>query len=99
MRRLTLDQEAAHRPCNACKPMICPFHTELHAKRRKALLDAMAAKGPDAVAIFPSAPVYVRNNDVDHDYRQDSDLHYLTGFEEPGSVLVLSARDRKATMF
>ena len=79
--------------------MICPFHTELHAKRRKALLDAMAAKGPDAVAIFPAAPVYVRNNDVDHDYRQDSDLFYLTGFDEPHSVLVLSARDRKATLF
>src|SRR4051812_12684923 len=79
--------------------MICPFHTELHAKRRSALLDALAAKGPDGVAIFPAAPVHVRNNDVDHDYRQDSDLYYLTGFDEPHSVLVLSARDRKATLF
>ena len=79
--------------------MICPFHAELHSKRRTALLDAMAAKGPDAVAIFPSAPVYTRNNDVDHDYRQDSDLFYLTGFDEPNSVLVLSGRDRKATLF
>ncbi len=79
--------------------MICPFHNELHAKRRTALLDAMAAKGPDAVAILPSSPVHIRNNDVDHDYRQDSDLFYLTGFDEPHSVLVLSARDRKATMF
>jgi Xaa-Pro aminopeptidase len=82
--------------------MICPFHTELYKKRREAVLDALAAgnpERPDAVAVFPSAPVYTRNNDVDHEYRQDSDLFYLTGFDEPNSVLVLSAKDRKAILF
>lgn len=58
----------------------------------------MAVRGTDAVAILPSAPVYPRNNDVDHDYRQDSDLFYVTGFDEPQSVLVLDAT-KKATMF
>jgi Xaa-Pro aminopeptidase len=43
------------------------------------------------VAVFPSAPVAIRNNDVEHEYRQDSDLHYLTGFDEPESVLVLTS--------
>jgi Xaa-Pro aminopeptidase len=41
------------------------------------------------IAIFPSAPTAIRNGDVDHEYRQDSDFYYLTGFEEPNSVAVL----------
>jgi Xaa-Pro aminopeptidase len=56
------------------------------AERRKQLLDAMG----DGVALFPSAPLALRNHDVDHPYRQDSDLHYLTGFDEPESLLVLT---------
>jgi len=44
----------------------------------------------DAVAIFPSAPVTIRTGDSSHVYRQNSDLHYLTGFDEPQSVLVLA---------
>lgn len=44
---------------------------------------------PGGVAIFPSAPTALRNSDVEHEYRQDSDLYYLTGFEEPNSVAVL----------
>jgi Xaa-Pro aminopeptidase len=42
------------------------------------------------VAVFPAAPVAIRNNDVEHEYRQDSDFHYLTGFDEPESVLVMT---------
>lgn len=57
-----------------------PFQT-----RRSALLDQLDG----GVAVFPAAPVFIRNNDVEHDYRQDSDLWYLTGLEEPESVLVL----------
>jgi Xaa-Pro aminopeptidase len=39
--------------------------------------------------IFPATPTAVRNGDVDHEYRQNADLYYLTGFEEPNSVAVL----------
>jgi Xaa-Pro aminopeptidase len=60
--------------------------TEL-AARRKAFLDRM---GPGAVAVIASAPVHVRNNDVEHPYRQDSDFFYLTGLDEPDSLAVLS---------
>jgi len=35
--------------------------------------------------------VAIRNNDVEHEYRQDSDFFYLTGFDEPDSVLVLAS--------
>src|SRR5262249_38265773 len=52
------------------------------------------------VAIFPAAPTALRNSDVDHEYRQDSDFYYLTGFEEPNAVAVLAPdRDHKFVMF
>ena len=31
----------------------------------------------------------LRNSDVEHEYRQDTDFYYLTGFEEPNAVAVL----------
>jgi len=67
------------------------------AARRKQLLDAMG----DGVALFPSAPLAVRNQDVEHPYRQDSDLYYLTGFDEPESLLVLTNQhdDHQAVLF
>lgn len=42
-----------------------------------------------AIAVLPAAPVRYRNADVEHRYRQDSDFHYLTGFDEPEAVAVL----------
>src|ERR1051325_5790013 len=42
------------------------------------------------VAVFPAAPAFIRNNDVEHEYRQDTDFYYLTGFEEPGAIAVLA---------
>jgi Xaa-Pro aminopeptidase len=59
--------------------------------RRAALMERIG----DGVAVIPSAPVAIRNRDVEHEYRQDSDFFYLTGFEEPGSVLVLSPRHKE----
>jgi len=56
------------------------------AARRKRLLEAIG----DGIALFPSAPSAIRNRDVEHSYRQDSDLFYLTGFGEPESALVLT---------
>ena len=53
------------------------------------------------VAIFPAAPTAIRNADVEHEYRQDTDLYYLTGFEEPACVAVLAPDhpDHKFVMF
>lgn len=42
------------------------------------------------VAIFPASPSAIRNGDVEHEYRQDTDFYYLTGFEEPSAVAVLA---------
>jgi Xaa-Pro aminopeptidase len=63
-----------------------PIDAQTFAERRQALLDSM---GP-GVMLLPAAPTFIRNNDVEHEYRQGSDLYYLSGFEEPESVLVLS---------
>jgi Xaa-Pro aminopeptidase len=73
--------------------------SELWASRRRAWTERMASASPGAVAVLPSAPVFRRNNDVDHEYRQDSDLFYLTGFDEPESVAVFDAKDGKFTLF
>jgi Xaa-Pro aminopeptidase len=78
---------------------MCTCNVELYGRRRVAFLEAMDKGGPDAVGVFPAAPVYVRNNDVDHEYRQDSDFFYLTGFDEPQSVLVLDGKTKKTTLF
>ena len=55
---------------------------------------------PNGLLLVPSQPVAIRNNDVEHPYRQHSDLWYLSGFDEPESVLVLSAvAERPFTLF
>jgi len=57
-----------------------------YARRRKAL---MAQMEPNSIAILPAAPMYIRNRDVEHVYRQDSDFQYLSGFPEPEAVIAL----------
>ncbi len=55
-------------------------------RRRRELMRMM---GPGSIAILPTAPLLIRNRDVHHAYRPDSDFYYLTGFPEPEAVLVL----------
>ena len=64
-----------------------PSHPrELFAERRRRLLTKLGERG---AALFFSAPEAIRSNDSHFDYRQNSDLWYLTGFEEPESALLL----------
>lgn len=49
----------------------------------------MRFMGPGSIAIVPSAKPAIRNRDAEYAFRQDSDFYYLTGFEEPESLLVL----------
>lgn len=70
------------------------FRRELAARRA-----AVRAALGDAVLVVPSAPTALRNNDVEHEYRQSSDFFYLTGFEEPDCVLVLSGRPEGYVLF
>lgn len=54
-------------------------------KRREKLFQ----KNPEAVFVFPSNSLLIRNDDVHYPFRQDSNFYYLTGFEEPDAFLVL----------
>jgi Xaa-Pro aminopeptidase len=49
----------------------------------------MERLGPDTIAIFWSAPTRVYSNDVNYEYRQDSNLLYLTGIDQEETILVL----------
>ena len=62
-----------------------PLQDDLKARRARAL----ERLGPDTVAIFWSAPPRVYSNDVDYEYRQDSNLLYLTGIDQEETILVL----------
>ena len=61
--------------------------TQREYKRRRD--DLMAQMGENSIAILPAAPLLTRNRDVEHAFRQDSDFHYLSGFDEPEAVIVL----------
>ena len=66
--------------------MVAMIPVKEFGDRRRRLMERMS---PDSIAILPAAPERVRNRDVLHPFRQDSDFHYLTGFDEPEAVLVL----------
>jgi Xaa-Pro aminopeptidase len=56
-------------------------------RQRRAQLLAKIGQG---TAIFGSAPPAVMHNDVEYNYRQESDFYYLTGFNEAEAVAVLA---------
>jgi Xaa-Pro aminopeptidase len=63
-----------------------PISQEVLAERRA----RFQAKLGEAVAIVPSAKRARRSHDVDFIFRQNSDLLYLTGFEQPEAIAVLT---------
>ena len=64
--------------------------------RRRRLMDSLT-DGAIVIAAGHDSP---RNNDVDHQYRQDSSFWYLTGFDEPDAVAVLRpGSDTPYTLF
>ena len=54
--------------------------------RRARVMDKL---GPDAMLILWSAPTRVYSRDIDYEYRQDSNLYYLTGLTQPNTILVV----------
>ena len=69
---------------------------KIYQERRNRL----AARMKMGVAIIPTATEYIRNNDTHFPFRFDSTFHYLTGFSEPESVLILVAGDApKSVLF
>jgi Xaa-Pro aminopeptidase len=57
-----------------------------YSQRREQLL----AKIGQGTAVFRSSPMAVMHNDVEYNFRQDSDFFYLTGFTEANAVAVLT---------
>lgn len=61
------------------------LRADLAARRAK----AMEALGPESIAIFWSAPERVYSTDVSYEYRQDSNLLYLTSVDQEQTILLL----------
>ena len=63
-----------------------PISLKEYQQRRQDLINHME---PNSIAILASANPLLRNGDSEYRFRQSSDLHYLTGFDEAHAVLVL----------
>ncbi len=59
---------------------------DFHKERRDALRASMPT---NSVAVFFANPVRNRANDVDYIYHQDPNFYYLTGYNEPNSMLLI----------
>lgn len=65
--------------------------------RRKKLTQQLSA---DSIAIIPAAQELLRNGDAHFRFRQDSDFYYLTGFNEPNALLVITTgKDSQTILF
>ncbi len=60
--------------------------SDFHKHRREALRKQMPN---NSVAVFFSNPVRNRSNDVNYIYHQDPNFHYLTGHNQPHSMLLV----------
>ncbi len=60
------------------------INVEIFKSRRHRLAQLM----PNCAMVLPAWPEYIRNADSHHNYRVESNLFYLTGFEEPEACLV-----------
>lgn len=57
---------------------------EIFAERRRRLASLI----PGSALVLPAWPEYIRNHDTNFLYRQESNMLYLSGFDEPGSCLI-----------
>ncbi len=73
------------------------FDAETFRRRRERFLEQTGG----GVAILVALPELVKTRDTEIRYRPDSDLFYLTGFSEPGTVAVLTPHDpeHRLTLF
>ena len=74
-----------------------PLQDDLKARRAR----AMEKLGPETLAIFWSAPERVYSTDVNYEYRQESNLLYLTGIDQQETILVLmpGSKTRREVLF
>jgi Xaa-Pro aminopeptidase len=70
----------------------------LDPKFFKARRDRLARLAPDSAIVLPSWPEHIRNHDSHFVHRQESNLLYLSGFDEPGSCLVFRPGQKPETV-
>ena len=68
------------------------MNNKIYRERRNALAKHIFAKTGSGVAVISTAAEVARNRDSEFPFRHDSDFFYLTGFEEPGTTLVLQVQ-------
>jgi Xaa-Pro aminopeptidase len=70
---------------------------DLKARRAR----VMQQLGSDSILILFSASEKVWSNDVNYEFRQDSNMHYLTGIDQPDTILVIMPgnQERKEILF
>lgn len=80
--------------CAQAQQIIEKYHYEndflpisFHVNNREKLRALLPEK---SIALFFSNPEYIRSNDVYFEYHQDPNFFYLTGFNEPNSVLIIT---------
>lgn len=72
------------------------METTSYSDRRNELLNLMGT----AMAVIGASDFKKRSHDTEFPYRQDSNFKYLTGFNEPDSILVLTPEGEvKSTLF
>jgi len=73
------------------------YVADLAARRAQ----AMTTLGSDTVLVMWSAPTRVYSTDVDYEYRQESNMLYLSGLEQEDSILVLipGAKSKREWLF
>jgi len=83
--------------CFASTATAATFPEDLRQRRAR----FMERLSSDSMLILWSAPERVYSNDVDYEYRQDSNFYYLTGIDQPESILVLMPgnTDQKEVLF
>src|SRR3954469_13031360 len=64
--------------------------------RRAAIMQHLA---PEDMLVLWSAPERVYSLDIDYEFRQDSNLYYLTAIDQPDTILVLMPGNRERTAF
>jgi Xaa-Pro aminopeptidase len=64
--------------------------------RRAAIMQRLT---PEDMLVLWSAPERLYSNDVEYEFRQDSNLYYLTGVDQPNTILVLMPGNRERTAF
>jgi Xaa-Pro aminopeptidase len=67
-------------------PYEITYDAETYKQRRDALINQVAE---NSIFLVVTNDVYLRNGDVDYQFRPASNFYYLTGFDEPNAIAVI----------